>query len=323
MQGNSIYHYIFLAIFLIYYFGNPIIYPTINFFLKSNYRHQNFGKLYSYSTSLNKIIILLSTFGYGMLLDIDPYVYVYVFPVVCVLGILSVYLLSCIRYPEEEIPETKLTFWQGVGNSITGMYGILKNNKPYLHFEIAFMLYGFAFMITYTVINIFFYKELDLNYTSVAFYRNGYNILSIAILPFAGKLIGDIDPRKFGVITYCSLILYALALLLTEFFPFYIDMFTIRVYYMLIFYMIFRGIFAATMVLLWNIGSAYFGPANQAGTYQAIHLSLTGVRSGFSPLLGVLFYELYGFAATFTIAIGALLFAIGVMMWSYRREASV
>ncbi|MDZ7740978.1 MAG: MFS transporter [Bacteroidota bacterium] len=198
MQGDSVYHYIFLGIFLIYYFGNPIIFPNINFVLKSNYRHQNFGKLYSYSTTLNKIILLITTFVYGLLLDYDNYFYVYVFPVTAVLGIISVYLLSMIDYPREDIPEVKKTFWQSVGDSIMNMFGILKENKAYRHFEIAFMLYGFAFMSSYTVINIFWYDALNLNYTSVAFYRNSYNILAIILLPFFGKLLGILIPANSG-----------------------------------------------------------------------------------------------------------------------------
>lgn len=320
MQGDSIYHYIFLGIFLIYYFGNPIIFPNINFVLKSNYRHQNFGKLYSYSTSLNKIILLVTTFIYGLLLDYDNYVYVYVFPVTAVLGVISVYLLSLIDYPKEKLPEVRKTFMESVKDSILNMFGILKENRPYLHFEIAFMLYGFAFMSSYTVINIFWYEALNLNYTSVAFYRNSYNILAILLLPFFGKLLGDIDPRKFGVITFISLMLYIFFLTITEYFRGNFEFFNITLYYTLIFYIIFHGIFAATMVLLWNIGSAYFGPASQAGTYQSIHLSLTGLRSIVSPLLGVVFYDLFGFTVTFSIAMAAILLAIVILMWSYRKE---
>lgn len=323
MEGDSIFHYIFLGIFLVYYFGNPVIYPTINFFLKSNYRHQNFGKLYSYSTTLNKIILLVTTFIYGLLLDYDNYIYVYVFPVIAVLGIISVYLLSMIEYPREELPEKRKTFRKSVVDSILNMFGILKENKAYRHFEIAFMLYGFAFMITYTVINIFFYEALNLNYTSVAFYRNAYNILAIVLLPFFGKLLGNIDPRKFGVITFLSLMLYIFFLSLTEYVQGNFEFFNVTMYYTLIFYILFHGVFAATMVLLWNIGSAYFGPAYQAGTYQSIHLSLTGIRSIFSPLLGVVFYEMFGFTVTFAIAISAILIGIYVLMWSYRRERKV
>ena len=74
------------------------------------------------------------------------------------------------------------------------------------------------------------------------------------------------------------------------------------------------------MALLWFIGSAYFCKPEEAGDYQSVHLSLTAVRAMFAPLLGVLFYELFGFTWTFLIAIISLLFGIVIMYWSYKRE---
>ena len=76
--SENIYHYIYLGLFLIYFSGNIVIYPNINYLLKTNYQHQNFGKLYSYATSFNKIIMLVVTFVYGYLLDLDNYIFVFV-----------------------------------------------------------------------------------------------------------------------------------------------------------------------------------------------------------------------------------------------------
>lgn len=67
MHDKLYFHYVFLALFLLYFLGNIFIYPNINYLLKNNYRHANFGKLYSYATSLNKIVMLIVTFVYGYL----------------------------------------------------------------------------------------------------------------------------------------------------------------------------------------------------------------------------------------------------------------
>jgi hypothetical protein len=74
------------------------------------------------------------------------------------------------------------------------------------------------------------------------------------------------------------------------------------------------------MVLLWNIGSSYFCAPNEAGTYQSIHLSLTGARALIAPLFGVVFYEIFGFTLTFSLTIALLLAAIALMIWSYKKE---
>ena len=318
--ATPIYHYIFLGIFFIYYFGNTVIYPLINLFLKNQYSHQNFGKLYGFASSANKIVMLVSTFFYGMILDMNDFAFTFIFPVIAILGVISVYLLSLIQYNSPELAVRKQRFFKSVKNSILTMTGILKNNKPYTHFEIGFMFYGFSFMITVTVITIFFERELHLNYSSMAFYKNAYNILAIVLLPYTGKLLGKIDPRKFAVITFASLTLYILFVMLTESFPAHVNIAGVDIYFTLVIAFLFYGVFAATMALLWFIGSAYFCKSEEAGDYQSVHLSLTGARAMFAPLLGVLFYEIAGFRNTFLLAIVSLLFGIAVMYWSYRKD---
>lgn len=320
-QANGVYHFLFLGIFFMYYLAAPVILPNINLFLKNAYRHENFSKLYSFATSVNKIVILLVTFGYGLLLDWNPFAYTYVFPFIAVLGIGSIHLLSKIPYQPTEQVVIKKTFWKAVQHSWHSMWVLVKTNKPYLHFEIGFMLYGFAFMSTVAVITIYFDKQLGLNYSSIAFYKNAYNVLAIVLLPFFGRLLGKIDPRKFAAITFGSMLLYIFFLALTQYFPASVQLWNLKIYYVLLIYILFHSIFAATMSLLWFIGSAYFGKDHEAGDLQSVHLSLTGVRALFAPLIGVAFYELFGYTITFAIAILFLLSAVLLMVWSYKKDA--
>jgi Na+/melibiose symporter-like transporter len=320
LNSDNIYHLVFLAIFLLYYLASPIIYPTINQFLKNTYRHENFGKLYSHAQSINKIVMLVVTFLYGWWLDVNPGAYTLIFPFVAVIGIASVHLLSKIPYKDKEVV-IRRSFMKAVKDSMQRMFDLVKNNKPYMHFELGFMLYGFAFMSTVAVITIYYDEALHLNYSSVAFYKNAYNILAIVLLPFFGKLLGKLDPRKFAVITFGSMLLYILALALTQYFPAYVELWNLKIYFMMLVYILFHGVFAATMSLLWFIGSAYFGKDEDAGNLQSVHLSLTGVRAVFAPLIGIVFYQILGFSWTFGIAIFTLFMAILLMIWSYRRNA--
>ncbi len=319
LGGDSIYHYIFLGIFLIYYLGNTVIWPTINLFLKTSYRHDNFSRLFSYATTLNKIVMMITTFVYGWLLDIDNYIFVYIFPIAAVLGVLSVFLLSLIPYQVEKVEVKENGFWNSVRESALGMVRILRTNRPFLDFEIGFMLYGMGFMGSVTVIVLFFEAGLGLNYSSIAFYKNGYNVLAIIMLPFFGKLMGKIDPRRFAAISFLSMLLYILFLTLTEYYPAYTEFWDIRLYHLLIFYMLFHGVFAATMALTWFIGSAYFCPPEEAGNYQSVHLVLTAFRSLFAPLMGVALYEAFGFTITFVIAMSFLAVGISYLLWSERN----
>ncbi|HSH52639.1 MAG TPA: MFS transporter [Bacteroidales bacterium] len=314
---SSIYHYIFLFIFFTYYLSYPIVLPTINLFLKNAYTKENFGRMYGVSTSIRQILLMITVFILGLLLDANDFSFTWFFPVLGVLGFLSIVLFSRIEY----IPKTAANYSEGILQAVVGsfkkMIHILKTNKAYLDYQIAYLFYGFSFMSTRSVINIFYDKELALNYSSVAFYQNAYNILAIIMLPFFGKLIGNIDPRKFTVLPFISLAGYILFIALSAFIPSHFELWNLEIYIMLLIATLFYSFFTATMPISWNIGSSYFGSNEEAGNYQSIHLFATGFRSVFSPLLGVALYEWFGFSWTFAIAIFSLLVGIYILRWSY------
>jgi len=314
---NSIYHYIFLFIFFTYYLSYPIVLPTINLFLKNAYTKDNFGRMYGVSASVRQVLLMITVFILGLLLDADDFSFTWFFPVLGVLGFLSIVLFSRIEY----IPKTVADYSEGILQAVVGSFNkmvhILKTNKAYLDYQIAYLFYGFSFMSTRSVINIFYDKELALNYSSVAFYQNAYNILAIIMLPFFGKLIGNIDPRRFTVLPFISLAGYILFIGLSAFVPAHFELWNLEIYIMLLIATLFYSFFTATMPISWNIGSSYFGSNEEAGNYQSIHLFATGLRSIFSPLLGVALYEWFGFSWTFAIAIFSLLVGIYILRWSY------
>jgi MFS family permease len=263
--------------------------------------------------------MLIVTFAFGWLIDADKDAYRYVFPFVSVSGIFSVWLLTRIENSNLTVTRPALPLWKSIRANIKNMRRKMAGNKPFRDFEAGFMFYGFAFMGTVSVIAIFFQKELSLNYSSVAFYKNSYNLLAIIILPMFGKLMGKIDPRRFAAITFASLLFYLLFIMLTSYFPWFVWFKGIKFYYSLLAAMIFNGVFAATMGLLWSIGSAYFSPKTEVSDYQAIHLTLTGFRSFFAPMLGLGIYLLIGFTATFITGIVFLLIAVIISMRSIKK----
>jgi MFS family permease len=316
-----IYHALFLIIFLFYFSAQPVILPIINLYLKNNYSHENFGKLYSYSAMLNKLLMLLITFGFGILLDFDYFAFRYVYPLIGILGILSIIILASIRTDHIEI-RSKSNLINSVRNSYREFIQIIKHNKAYRDFEIGFMLYGIAFMSTAVLIPLFYNEILALNYTSMGFYKNFYNIIAIATLPLFGRLLGGIDPRKFAVYTFSFMLISIILTALTEYFTWNIQLWGIQFYLVLMLANICYGLFAASMPLLWNIGSAYFCEKGEVATYQSIHLSLTGLRGIFAPLSAVVILSLSNYSITFAFAVLFLLLGIGMMLFSLRRSYS-
>ena len=263
--------------------------------------------------------MLVSTFLFGILLDADRFAFRYVYPGLAILSIFALFLLSNIHYEDKDIRSVREPFFRAVRQSSIRMVNILRYNRPYLHFEIGFLLYVFAFMSTVAVITIFYENALHLNYSGVGFYKNVYNIIAILILPVLGRMLGKTDPRKFAIFTFSSFLFFFFFMGLTEYLPYNVPVAGIKIYPLLLIAVLFNGIFAGAMALLWYIGSAYFCSREEAADYQSVHLSLTGVRAIFAPLLGVFFYGLIDFTGTFAIAIGTLTAAILVMVVSIRK----
>ena len=136
--------------------------------------------------------------------------YCYIMPILGILGFMSIFMLTRIDYVQNTIPKISGGIITSSIDSVKKLFKILKTNKAYFDYEVGFMFYGFAFMSTKAVIIIFYYEILVLNYSSVAFYQNVYNILAILIIPFFGKLIGKMDPRKFTIYSFLSMAGYIL-----------------------------------------------------------------------------------------------------------------
>lgn len=317
--GFQLYQLAFLGIFLVHFSARPILFPVITAVLKSCYGSGRFGKMYGYATTFNKGAILVSTFIFGILLDIDPFVFIYFYPVIGVLGLVAVWTLSFVPYENTEAV-LKQPLLQSIKYSMRNMWRIIKENKPFRDFEIGFMLYGIAWMLTMALVTIFFERVLGLNYTSFAFYKNAYNILAILILPFFSRMIDRIDPRKFGMYTFSSLLIHIFFMGLTEYFPQHFEIWGITIYYSLILSYTSYAVFAATMGLLWNIGSAYFCRDDEASHYQSVHLSMVGFRALFAPLAGVWLLDYFGFFPVFLLGMLFLAAAIGLMYWSMKKR---
>ena len=309
--GAKGYHILFILIFFVYFMAKPIVLPIVNHLLKENYIGDNFGKYFSYATSANKLVALFSAFLFGVWLDYDPYAFTKLYPIMGVVGCFSIMSLAFIPDHVEEGEISKGHFGKLVAASFRNMWRILKENKAFRDFEIGFMFYGFAFMTTASAITLFQDEVLHLNYTSVGFYKSYYNILAIILLPFCGKVISKVTPEKFATATYFALFFYLFFLVLSGFYPINYSVSlgqkSLQIFPFVLLAFTAFGVFTATMALLWGIGASYYGKKGQAGTYQSIHVTLTGLRAIFAPHIGILCLALFSYTTVFTIGMISLL----------------
>ncbi len=318
---DIIYHLLFLLIFFIYFLSQPIILPTINQVLKQNYEHQHYARLFGYATAIKQVAFFTSfaLFSYWLHCHESHFVYMYV--LVGAISIIALFITSTIPYTPSatEINNASQKLSQSVSRALVNFVRILRKNRPFRDLQIGFMIYGLAWMASEAVIPIFFEKQLNLNYVSFGFYRNAHNFIAIFLLPIFGKLLGKIDPRKFGYITFGSLALYLLFTMLAAFLPYNSAYFDVKIYWIMIPAILFNGLFTSTMPLLWGIGSSFFCKTEEAGEYQSIHLTLVGARALLGPVLGVVFYQTWDYKGAFILSITLLAIAILFLRYSIKH----
>lgn len=309
---------LFIGIFFVGFLARPIVFPTINLFLRNNYEKKNFGPLYAFSFQIRKIVNLIALFSVGLLMDYDNSSFRYVYPAIGLLTIIGIFVFSNVKYESSEIVKSPLM--KAVKQSLINSWNIMKIDKAFRDFEIAYMIYGFAWLISYPVLSVYYVDVLDLNYSGVAFYTDLFLIGSIFMYPFFGKLIEKTDPRKFAAIVFGSLGMFFVFAMLTEYFPVNFEMFKIKLFPVLAFACLFHAVFTASQGLLWNIGSSYFAKPSQTADYQSIHLTCVGLRAVFAPLIGVGIYQLFGFTVMFLVSVAFLTCSVVFVLLSAKKS---
>ena len=301
---------VFLIVFLLFYFASPFTIPLINHLLKLNYSPDKLGKLYSYSWSINLFTQLISSLLFGWLLDEFPTSFAYVYPVLGVIGLFSIYLISKMKNETEQKYYDDISLFESWGNTLDKSIKILTENKPFRDFQIGMMIYGVAFLMNLGVVAKFLNDQYDLNYSEVAGYKGIALVLAILTFPLFGLILDRKDPRRFGNMSFILCALF-FALMVAAFYfhrPIHIN--SVRIFIFLALAYIAYGFFQSSMTILWGIGSSYFAPNDQVATYQAIHCSLTGIRGLLAPIIGTLLFSMFSFVGAFIASILLLLFAI-------------
>ena len=307
-------------------FIDSMIKPVWNVVIKHNYSPEKRSSLYSYASSLYTLALLVTTTSLGFLLDINYEVYKIFYPLAGVVDMIAFYnLAKLIKLDNEIEPKNRVRLALNFSVKlvkdiiilpIRNMLRIFNQSKGFLRFEIYFFLYGMAFMMIQAVLPIFLVEDLALDYTPISLAK-GFMVHSAIVLftPLMGKLMGSRNPAKFTGVSFITLVLFPILLLMIKYF----HLVHIREDILLYVTFFIFGISMSGVTLSWNLGSIYYAPHSEVSNYQAVHITLTGLRGLFSPFLGYLILKLISIEATFIFA-ALLFFSGGVLMVSESRK---
>lgn len=305
---------------------DSMIKPIWNVVIKHNYSPERRSSLFSYASSFFTLALLVTTTLLGYLLDINYEVYKIFYPLAGVVDMIAFYNLSrLIKADNKAEPRNRtrivLNFSLKLIKDIIilpirNMMRIFSVNKGFLRFEAYFFLYGIAFMMVAAVLPIFLVDDLSLDYTPISLARGFMVHIAIVIFtPLMGKLMGSRNPAKFTGISFITLVLFPILLIVIKYF----HLVHIREDILLYVTFFIFGVSMSGVTLSWNLGSIYYAPHAEVSNYQAVHITLTGLRGIFSPFLGYIILKMVSIEATFVVA-SVLFLAGGVMMLGEGRK---
>lgn len=309
-------------------FIDSMIRPTWNAVYKHNYTEENRSKLYSYASSLFTIVLLVIITLFGQLLDVDYKVYKIFYPLAGITDFISLYILAkLVSKGNGDYLKKVKKFGAGISFKliedililpVRNLMRIFKVNKPFFRFERNFFFYGMALMIASPAIPIYLVQELNFDYSPISIAKGlAFHVAMIIFTPLMGRMHGSGKPAKFCGYVFSSLVLYPVLLIFIK----YLDngfLFISNDMMLFITFFIF-GISMSGVILSWNLSSIYYAPAAEVSNYQAVHITLTGIRGIFSPFIGFAIMKLFSISVTFVVSALLFLFA-GIMMFLESRR---
>ncbi len=312
---TNIYQFIFLLAFLLSF--NSLVVPTQNTLLQANFRKEIRGKLFGYSASLSTLIALIGSYFAGRLLDIDEHYYKYIFVVVGILGFIGTLFLAVIKIDKKEKrKKKKINFKKIILSPLIRSYQILKTDKKYRNYEIAFMIYGVGFMIVLPVIPRYLVSHLHMNYTQTFVAKGVISQLGILIFaPIAGFIHDKNHPNFFAAISFFGISLFPMILFISTLFH-DISVSIPIVYFSYVIY----GIAMSGVLIAWNLGTIYFAKNSDVSMYQSVHVALTGVRGLVIPPLGFFILKIFGMQSVFIVSFIAFIVASIMSFLEYKKN---
>ncbi|MBL7961506.1 MFS transporter [bacterium] len=278
---------------------NSVNTPVVTSIYRSNYPDHSRGKIMGVVRTFFNIAFVAASYLFSLMLDMDGHNYIYVYPIIGLVGIWGAMQFRKIKIlmPADVSTSTPL-------HPLIQLRRVLKNDKPFAYFMWYWAIFGFAALMVDPVKTIF---VTDPIYAINASYEEA--ILAVTVIPQAVMLLTfafwgkQID--KYGVIKirFILNILPTINLLL---FYFATDLNLIYIASVL------QGVSMSGAQLSWQLCVMEFAPKNQVGIYMGIHTMLTGIRGIIAPFVGAYLIGAAGIGNTFLV--GFVLMLISTIM---------
>lgn len=300
-----------------------------NIVYKHNYSEEKRSRLFSYASTVQTAMILITSVVFGYFMDINENLFKLFFPVAGIFGIFVYYNLSkmiSLSMDDYKVPaeETGRTYSFKLIKDILALPlrntgRIFKSDKSFMRFEMYFFLYGMAFMVISPALPIYLVDYIKMDYSQISLARGFiFNSALIFFTPLMGRHHGHGNPTKFCGFVFLILVFYPVLLLAANFQPVLASGISgVNIVYTAGFVF---GIGMSGITIAWALSTIYYAPKYQESNYQAVHITLTGIRGLFSPALGFAVMKIFSIEYTFMLS-ALLFFSGGLLMLQESRKS--
>jgi hypothetical protein len=309
---------VLLMLLTVFFTGQSLYIPLKNRLVQCNYPPGSRGRLFSLVTTVQAGVVLTVSWALGHFLDAGPDNWRWLFVIIAVAGLVDRSLVGLIpiggearlearrwgRQPEDEsqAPVPRFSLSAPVREALRE----LKGNRPFLAWEMHFMLYGLSFFMVLAVLPGFLVEGMGLGYAAIAvgqitLARLG-NMLTTNLF---GRLHDGTNPATYCAGVFLLLAFYPAILLVCSLF---MDHAGSLVWLLYLGFLV-NGVAMSGVNMAWTMSAMSFSRGGDAARYQSIHVSLTGIRGLAGPLLGWATTALFGWSTAFGVACLLLLAA--------------
>ena len=326
-----------LAIFLVHLL-NVILPPTMNQLFRRHFRPDHVGRLFGWGTSSKILAGMVGATLTGLLLDFDDQLYRALLVAAGLLTLIAMILLSRMDYADpddgsadpddgsgaepggsasaggfsSDAPAKSL--WRMIAETARTVREVLDKDRAFYRFERNFIIYGMGFLLLTPVLPVYFVKVLDLDYSTISLSRQVMGQAGLWLLsPLAGGLFDRSNAFHYTGFSFLMLVGFPLLLGCAALIPSAWAVPAVFAGYAVL------SVAMTGISISWHIGSIRFAGTADPAIYQGIHVTLTGVRSLFGPILGYVVMTLFGFAAAFALA--AVFFTVAAILMLRERRA--
>jgi len=308
----------FLLLLGLMFSFNALLIPAQNSIYQKNIDSGRRAKVYGYTMSLGMLMTIGFTFLAGRALDMNEQFFRIILAITAGCGLLASVLLSLIkiREPLSQNNCPPLEWKEAVKAPIKSSLALLKTNKPFAAFERSFYIYGVGFLMIIPVLPIFLVDILKLSYTGNFVAKGVVSQIPILLLsPYLGKWHDKLHPFRF-ISIFFGLLAFFPALIIVSALTLKWHLLSVALVYLAY---VFFGMAMAGINIAWNMGSIFFAGTEDAGIYQSVHVTMTGVRGIIAPLIGLLLLKTTGLISVFAVAVVFLAYASFQSWRDYKR----